>query len=57
MSDAFYDDDNVIDEFTPDKDLKMGVWTHLLKYARRYPKDLVCLAICAVVVLCRCRWL
>jgi hypothetical protein len=31
MSDAFYDDDNVIDEFTPDKDLKMGVWTHLLK--------------------------
>ena len=50
MSDAFYDDDNFSDEFTPDRDLKLGVWTQLLTYARRYPKDLVLLALCAVVV-------
>ena len=50
MSDAFYDDDNFSDEFTPDKDLKLGVWTQLLTYAQRYPKDLVLLALCAVVV-------
>ena len=38
MSEAFYDDDNFSDEFTPDKDLKLGVWTQLLAYARGYQK-------------------
>ena len=50
MTDAFYDDDNTLDEFSPDKDLKLGVWSQLARYALCYPQDLIMLALCAVLV-------
>ncbi|MGB2392050.1 MAG: ABC transporter transmembrane domain-containing protein, partial [Pseudomonadales bacterium] len=50
MTDAFYDDDNTLDEFSPDRDLKFGVWSQLARYALCYRGDLIMLGLCAVLV-------
>ena len=50
MTDAYYDDDNFTDEFSTDQDITLGVWSTLLRFALRYPVDLVFLGLSAVVV-------
>ena len=37
MTDAFYDDDNTLDEFSPDKDRRLAVWSQLARCALCYP--------------------